>query len=136
MLVRLAHIADIRLVRYLLASVGALAVDMGCFLILLAVGVWPASASVVAYCSGIVAHWLMSSRAVFVDGLAERGTRRTRQKALFVGSALAGLALTTAIVGAGDFAGIDPRLAKLMAIGGSFLLTWLLRSRVVFRCSP
>ena len=67
-------------------------------------------------------------------GVAERGPTRTRQKALFVGSALAGLALTTAIVGLGDLAGIDPRLAKLAAIGVSFVLTWLLRSRMVFRC--
>jgi hypothetical protein len=40
------------------------------------------------------------------------------------------------IVGAGDFAGFDPRLAKLAAIAASFTLTWLLRVRVVFRCSP
>ena len=29
--------------------------------------------------------------------------------------------------------GIDPRLAKLAAIAASFLLTWVLRVRVVFR---
>ena len=131
-----ARLSDIRFLRYLLASGGALAVDLGCFLALLALGTWPAAASAAGYSLGIVAHWLISSRAVFADGVAERGALRTRQKALFVGSALAGLSLTTAIVGAGEVAGIDPRLAKLAAIGGSFLLTWLLRSRVVFRCSP
>ena len=124
---------DTRLVRYLLASVGALAVDMGTFLALLSLGVWAAGASAVGYCLGIGAHWLMSSRAVFVGNVAERGMARTRQKALFVVSALVGLGLTTAIVWAGDVSGFDPRLAKLVAIAVSFTATWLLRSRVVFR---
>ena len=124
---------DTRLIRYLLASVGALAVDMGTFLALLSLGVWAAGASAVGYCLGIGAHWLMSSRAVFVGNVAERGMARTRQKALFVVSALVGLGLTTAIVWAGDVSGFDPRLAKLVAIAVSFTATWLLRSRVVFR---
>ena len=130
-----ARLRDVRFLRYLIASVGALAIDMGTFLVLLAAGGQPAIASAVSYSLGIVAHWLLSSRAVFADAVAGRGPARTRQKALFVGSALAGLALTTAIVGAGDAAGIDPRLAKLAAIVASFALTWLLRVRVVFRCT-
>lgn len=127
------RLIDTRLVRYLLASVGALAVDMGTFLALLSLGMWAAGASAVGYCLGIGAHWLMSSRAVFVGNVAERGMARTRQKALFVISALVGLGLTTAIVWAGDASGFDPRLAKLVAIAVSFAATWLLRSRVVFR---
>ena len=133
MLARLVHIADMRLTRYLLASVGALAVDMGCFLILLSVGMWPAMASAIGYCLGIVAHWLLSSRAVFTDTVAANGFARTRQKGLFVISALIGLALTTFIVWGGESAGGDPRIAKLVAIVVSFTATWLLRSRVVFR---
>jgi putative flippase GtrA len=129
----LGRLADMRVVRYGLASVGALAVDMGCFLALLALGTWAAGASAASYCLGIVAHWLLSSRAVFSDTVAARGAGRTRQKALFVGSALVGLAITTAIVWAGDSAGADPRLAKLAAIVVSFAATWVLRSRVVFR---
>lgn len=132
----LTRLGDVRLLRYLLASVGALAVDMGCFLALLAAGMWPASASAVGYCLGIVAHWLMSSRAVFADTVAERGHARTRQKALFVVSALVGLALTSGIVWAGDSSGLDPRAAKLVAIVVSFSATWLLRSKIVFRGAP
>ncbi len=127
------RLGGFRLVRYLLASVGALAVDMGIFLALLSLGAWPAGASASAYCAGILAHWLMSSRAVFVGNVAERGLARTRQKALFVISALIGLALTIAIVWSGDVAGMDPLLAKLVAIAVSFSVTWLLRSKVVFR---
>ena len=129
----IARLRDTRLLRYLLASVGALAVDMGSFLALLALGMLPAASSAVAYSLGILAHWLMSSRAVFVGNVAERGAARTKQKALFVGSALVGLGLTIAIVWAGDNSGIDPRLAKLVAIAVSFTATWLLRSKVVFR---
>jgi putative flippase GtrA len=129
----LMRMIDTRLLRYLLASVGALAVDMGSFLILLSLGMWAAGASAIGYCLGIVAHWLMSSRAVFVGNVAQRGAARTKQKALFVVSALVGLGLTTAIVWAGDSSGFDPRLAKLVAIAVSFTATWLLRSRVVFR---
>lgn len=121
------------LLRYLLASVGALAVDMGSFLALLAVGVVPVLASAAGYTLGIVAHWLLSSRTVFTDSVAEERLARTRQKALFVGSALIGLALTTMIVGAGTAMGLDSRLSKVLAIGASFTVTWLLRKRVVFQ---
>ena len=124
---------DTRLVRYGFASAGALAVDMACFLALLAFGIWAPAASALAYAVGIGAHWLMSSRAVFVGSIADPGLPRTRQKMLFVVSALIGLALTTSIVWSGEAAGIDPRLAKLVAIGVSFCATWLLRSRIVFR---
>jgi len=128
-----SRLRDVRFLRYLLASVGALAVDMGSFLALLALGTWPAGASAASYTLGILAHWLLSSRTVFADTVAARGAGRNRQKALFVVSALAGLVLTTAIVWLGDGMGIDPRLAKLAAIAASFLLTWVLRVRVVFR---
>ncbi len=131
----LTRLHRIRLLRYGFASVAALAVDMGSFLVLLALAVPAAAASALGYSIGIVTHWLFSSRTVFTDTVAARGPSRTRQKALFVGSALVGLALTTLIVGAGDMAGIDPRIAKLFAIVASFAATWLLRSRVVFRAA-
>lgn len=118
--------------RYLGASVVALGFDMGSFLVLLETGLHAAPASAVSYALGIVVHWLISSRAVFVDGVAARGPARTRQKALFVASALVGLVLTAGVVGLGSALGLDPRLAKIAAIGVSFTATWLLRARVVF----
>jgi putative flippase GtrA len=127
------RLTDIRLVRYGFASAGALAVDMGLFLALLSLGLAAAAASAGGYLAGIAAHWLLSSRAVFAGRVAERGRARLRQKGLFVGSALAGLAVTTAIVWAGDRSGLDPRLAKLAAVAVSFTITWVLRSRMVFR---
>lgn len=133
MLALFHRLKNIVLVRYLLASVGALAIDIGSFLALLSAQVPPVLASAIGYSLGILAHWLLSSRAVFAGRVAERGVGRTTQKALFVGSALAGLALTTILIGSADLAGLDPRIAKLVAIGASFALTWVLRSRVVFR---
>ena len=128
----LARLRDVRLIRYGLASVGALAVDMGSFLLLLAIGMTSPLAAAAGYSLGIVVHWVLSSRTVFQDSVAVKGEGRGRQKALFVGSALVGLALTTAIVWAGDRSGIDPRAAKVAAIAASFIVTYLLRKTIVF----
>ena len=127
------HVRNIRLARYIGASAIALASDVGSFLLLLQLGVFAAGASAASYSLGILVHWLVSSRKVFHDTVAAGGMERTRQKAMFVISALLGLGLTTLIVGGGDLAGIDPRAAKLVAIGASFTLTWILRSRIVFK---
>jgi putative flippase GtrA len=129
----LRRLSDIVFLRYIAASAFALGLDLGSFLAMLVFGVPAAAAAAVGYSLGIVAHWLVSSRAVFTAGVAERGPERTRQKALFVMSALLGLGLTTAIVGLGGTAGLDPRLAKLIAIAASFTLTWLMREKVIFR---
>lgn len=118
--------------RYLAASVVALGFDMGSFMVLLAAGLAAAPASAVSYSLGIVVHWFISSRAVFTAGVAERGPARTRQKAMFVASALIGLALTAGIVGLGSAMGVYPLLAKVAAVGVSFVATWLLRARIVF----
>jgi putative flippase GtrA len=120
--------------RYLVVSVGALAVDMGVFLGLLGMGMMSVAASAVGYTVGIVAHWLLSSRKVFHGRVSDKGTaERTQQKAMFLVSALIGLATTMAIVGVGDGMGFDPRLAKLVAIGFSFQLTYMLRNIIIFR---
>ena len=129
----LQRLRDVRFIRYLLASVGALAVDVGSFLALMALGMAAVPASAAGYGAGILAHWLLSSRKVFTGQVAAGGIARTRQKALFVLSALAGLAITTAIVAAGEWLAIDPRASKLVAIAVSFMATWLIRSRIVFQ---
>ena len=127
------RVRDVRLVRYLGASVIALGADIGTFLLLLQVGTMAMLASALAYSVGILVHWFVSSRKVFHDAVAQSGFARTRQKAMFVASALLGLGLTTLIVGGGDMAGVDPRIAKLVAVAASFTLTWMLRNMVVFR---
>jgi putative flippase GtrA len=128
----LASLRRVRLLRYLAASVLALGIDMGSFTILLALGAAAMPAAAAGYALGILAHWLISSRKVFADSVASRGPARTRQKAMFVASALLGLAVTSFIVGSGDAASFDPHLAKLVAIAVSFAATWILRSRIIF----
>jgi putative flippase GtrA len=128
----LARTLQRTLARYLGASVVALGVDVGCYLLLLRVGLGAMAASALAYGLGIAVHWLLSSRAVFAGHVAAPGRDRLRQQALFVGSALVGLVVTTLVVGALAMAGVDARAAKLAAIAFSFAVTWLLRERVVF----
>ena len=128
-----ARLLDLRLVRYLLASAVALGADLGSFLAMYALGVFVPAAYAASYSLGILVHWLISSRMVFADAVAERGIARTRQKALFVISALMGLALTTAIGSFSVYAGVHPIMGKMIAVVASFALTWLLRSRIVFR---
>jgi putative flippase GtrA len=124
---------DMRGARYLGASAVALTVDTMLLLVLLAGGTPALAASVSGYLSGIVVHWAISSRFVFADGAAERGSpARRRQKLLFATAALVGLAVTASIVGGGTALGLDPRFAKLIAIGVSFQSTYLLRRHVVF----
>jgi len=125
----------LRYLRYGAASAVALGSDMGLFLLFLRAGLEPAPASALGYSVGILVHWLISSRLVFSEGAAPRGPERTRQKGLFVGSALVGLALTTGIVALGSTLGLLPVAAKLVAIVVSFQTTYLLRKTIVFATS-
>lgn len=125
--------ALLRLVAYTIASVGALAVDMGCFYALLSTGLAAPAAAAGGYVAGIAAHWIASSRAVFADRLAEQGRARTAQQGLFVASALIGLAITWIIVATATAAGAIPTVAKLLAVAAAFTATFILRARYVFR---
>lgn len=117
--------------RYLAASVVALALDLGLFMLLRAAGLPIVAVSALSYSAGIAAHWLLSSRLVFSAELHAPGAGRTRQQLLFVLSALIGLSMTVVIVSTASLF-IDARLAKLLAVGVSFQVTYLLRSRIVF----
>jgi putative flippase GtrA len=118
--------------RYIGASAAALAFDFALFMLTMSLGVPPAPAAAIGYISGIVCHWLVSSRFVFATQVAEAGVNRWQQQALFVVTALVGLGITTAIVGVGSHEGLDPRFAKIIAIGVSFQVTYVLRKKVVF----
>lgn len=129
----LRGIASFTYGRYVVASAAALGVDMAAFLLLLQAGLPAMATSTLAYLAGIAVHWLLATRFVFDDARAVSGAERTRKKGLFVGTALIGLTLTTLIVGAGTRLGLDPRLAKIIAVGISFQANWLARRALVFR---
>jgi putative flippase GtrA len=118
--------------RYFASSAAALCVDSTIFFVLIAIGAPAGPASALAYAVGILAHWLITSRAVFVAEVAERGPARTRQKFFFVLSALAGLAVTTGIVSVGASMGANLVLTKGIAVAVSFTVNWLLRRFLVF----
>lgn len=118
--------------RYIGASAASLGVDFAIFMAALSAGVPPALAAACGYIAGIACHWLISSRVVFVGRVAEDSTGRRQQQALFVLSALVGLGITTGIVGLGSRYGLDPRIAKGIAIVVSFQATYMLRKKVVF----
>lgn len=121
----------IRYPHYLAVSVVALTVDLGLFMLLRIAGAPVPVIAALSYGAGIVAHWMLSSRMVFAARLETPGTARARQQLLFLLSALTGLVITVTIVSVASLC-IDPRLAKLIAVGVSFQVTWLLRSRIVF----
>jgi putative flippase GtrA len=119
-------------VRYIAASAVSLGVDFAVFMAAMSAGVPPALAAACGYIVGIVSHWLISSRMVFVGHVADDAVSRRHQQGLFVLSALVGLGITTGIVGLGSRYGLDPRVAKGIAIVVSFQATYVLRKKVVF----
>jgi putative flippase GtrA len=119
--------------RYVGSSAVALCADTGSFLVLLQLGMAPAPAAASGFMLGIAVHWLVSSRVMFADDVAAAGPERRRQQVLFVAAALVGLVLTTAIVGFAAAYAINPRWAKLVAVGVSFVTTSGLRHLFVFR---
>ncbi len=130
-----ARLRNVHFVRYFIASIGALAVDMGSFLLLLETPIPAGVAAAIAYTLGIVAHWILLSRSVFEDGSHKRGSARTRQKAVFLFTTWGGLGVTTLIVSAADAFGADVRLSKAIAIVISFVLNYFIRKHFIFTAS-
>ena len=128
-----APFIEVQFLRYAISAVGAMAVDVGCFVIFLGQGLAAGPAAAIAYAAGMVVNWWLVSRGVFEMGLAPRGNARTRQLMLFFGTTLAGLALTTATVSVLTAAGVLALVAKAVAIAISFFLNWAVRKYFVFR---
>ena len=118
--------------RYIGASVVSLGLDFGIFMAALSLGMPPAIAAATGYIAGIACHWAISSRLVFPAQVAVSTAGRRHQQALFLLTALVGLGITTGIVGIASRYGLDPRLAKVVAIIVSFQATYVLRRKVVF----
>ena len=123
---------DRQFLRYIIASVGALSVDVGTFMLLVREGVAAGPAAALGYSIGMLANWWLVSRGVFDTTLAEKGEARLRQQVLFVVTTLAGLGLTTAIVGGLVAAGLAPIVTKGFAVVVSFFLNWGARKYLVF----
>lgn len=118
--------------RYLGASGVALGFDITLFAVAVAAGLPAGVAAAVGYSAGIALHWWLSSRSVFAARLATRGRARARQQALFILTALVGLALTTGTVTVLTQLGLAAGVARAAAIGVSFATTYILRRAFVF----
>ncbi len=122
-----------RIVRYAGASIAASIADLGLFLGLLEAGLPATLSAASGYCTGVLVHWMISSRMVFHDRLDIAGYPRFRQFWAFFLSAFIGLGLTIAIVSLAQDWGVDPRLGKLAAMAASFASVFLVRLLLVFR---
>ena len=118
--------------RYFLASGVALATDIGIYLLLLRLGVGPVPSAVCGYGAGVIVHWVLSSRFVFSSGHDLKGAGRWRAKALFLATAVMGIAVTAGTVALAVSQGLAPVAAKLIAIAVSFNLTYVSRRWLVF----
>ena len=119
--------------RYLTASVLALGVDYAVLIGL--VYLWGAGgtpSAAVAYCTGALVHYGLSRRFVFARGWMH--TRWWAELGGFLASGLVGLLITVLILHAGStLLALPIPLSKTFAVGASFLVTYLLRRRLVFR---
>lgn len=130
---RLQRLTTITYMRYIGASVMALAVDILLFLTTLAAHVAPVPASVIGYSAGIAVHWLISTRFVFTDGRSKDAAPTRVRLLMFILSAGVGLAATSAIVALAQYLHADPKIGKLVAIGVSFQAVYLIRKYIIFR---
>jgi putative flippase GtrA len=123
-----ALLARLMFARYLLASICALTSDVAIFLALDHGGAAPMVAALGGYAVGLVVHWVISTRFVF--DLANGPTHA--QRIGFVVSALIGMSITLALVGALSAVGIAPAIAKLLSVPVSFLSVYAIRKYGIF----
>lgn len=123
-----AWMARAQFARYLLASLIALSSDFAIFLLVDRAGGAPMAAATAGYATGLIVHWGISTRFVFVTDVPPT----TGQRMAFVASALAGLAITSLLVGALAALGVAAALAKLLSVPPSFLSVYAIRKYGVF----
>lgn len=120
-----------QLSRYTIVSGVALLADLVTLMTLRGLGARAALAGVAGYCTGLILHYVLSSRFVFQS---ERGSKsQARLFGEFAVSGLIGLALTAAILHvATDIAGLPALVGKLIAVGVSFFAVFVMRKTIVF----
>ncbi|WP_370307346.1 GtrA family protein [Sphingobium abikonense] len=121
-------VARLMFARYLLASIIALASDFALFLLLDRLGLPPVAAACGGYAGGLLVHWAISVRFVFDTGAGPSHGQRLA----FIASALLGMGMTMAMVGALSLVGTAPALAKLLSVPVSFLAVYAIRKYGVF----
>ena len=120
-----------QLSRYAIVSAMALALDFAVFLGLNAAFGHATLAGVIGYGCGIVLHYFLSRHFVFNAMRSKKSAHRLFTE--FVASGLIGLAVTAAVIAlATTLLGWPAIVAKIAAVGASFLGVFLIRRTVVF----
>lgn len=119
-----------QLLRYAAVSAFALGLDFAVFLALNSAIGHPTLSGVVGYACGIVLHYELSRQFVFATaGSAKSAHRRFVE---FIGSGLVGLIVTAAVIATATALGASPIVAKIMAVGASFIGVYAIRRAIVF----
>lgn len=120
-----------QLSRYTLVSAVALGIDMVLYLALTGLGMRPATAGVVGYLAGGVAHYALSVLLVF--DVASHAKTTSRRLAEFFVSGLVGLAITWCIIAVStEVLHLPAIIGKVLAVGASFVTVFLIRRGIVF----
>lgn len=124
---------SIEFIKYTLASALALAVDYFCYWLLASNKLFALpKAAVVGYITGLVVAYFLISKRVFKDGWLKN--RKKIEAFLFLLSGLLGILLTYITVKVSVlFFGENINLAKLIAVGASFIGVYLFRRALVFK---
>lgn len=120
-----------QLSRYTVVSLVALCVDLAIYRGLTVGGARAVSAGVVAYLIGGVVHYVLSAQFVF--DVAASSKPAARRFGEFWLSGVLGLAITAGMIWIGaDLLKLPPMLAKLAAVGFSFVAMYIVRRNIVF----
>jgi GtrA-like protein len=115
---------------YTIVSIVALGIDLVVFNGLLLGHARASMAGVVGYLSGLVVHYVLSCRYVFVAAAGKSDVRRFVEFAVSGG---VGLAITWAVIhGMTEIAQLPALVAKVVAVATSFVVVFMLRRSVVF----
>jgi putative flippase GtrA len=120
---------------YTVVSAAALAIDMLVFSALTRGGMRAAVAGIVGYAVGLVVHYGLSVRFVFNTANSSKSVLRRFVE--FVLSGLIGVAITWGIIlVATEFLHLPAMFGKIVAVGTSFVIVFLLRRGIVFASRP
>jgi putative flippase GtrA len=119
---------------YVGVSGAALAIDFAVYSGLLTVAKFAFVAAIGGYISGVLLHYLLSSRLVFASRFDRRGiVAEAPTIAKFFAAGASGLLVTVLIVGLlADLGGVHPLIAKVVASGCSFVVVFLSLRLFVF----
>jgi len=120
-----------RLLRYTGVNLVSLALDYAVFLSMMAAFELPVIASTIAYAVAFTLNYKLSRLFVFGSDGSHKGERRLFTE--FMATGLLGIVLTATVTGAGVYLlDLAPIVAKTVAVLVSFVVLYLVRSRLVF----